>query len=181
MEMSDARVSTAAAQDELGTQPVASTSASPASGNSTPGAHALEASHMPTELPEELVFKLRVSWRGQKQEIVIRELDTVSLSSPPLSCGLRWWWGRLQRPPRRASAVVLCGPKLSTRKPADTVCVTPRTRLATSSSSCGASRRSRPHARRLSGSSRASCRATSRRSSSSVWEQPPRARSRSAC
>ncbi|BGP36786.1 hypothetical protein JCM10449v2_000688 [Rhodotorula kratochvilovae] len=75
MESADAQKLPVATHGTLATQPVASTSSSPAA--DTPGAHALEASHLPTELPDELVYKLTLNFRGRKQEVTVREFDTV--------------------------------------------------------------------------------------------------------
>ncbi|GAA6047281.1 hypothetical protein JCM3770_001865 [Rhodotorula araucariae] len=75
MESADAQSLPVAAHATLATSPVASTSSTPAA--DTPGVHALEASHLSTKLPDERIYVLTLNFRAKKQEVTVREFDTV--------------------------------------------------------------------------------------------------------
>lgn len=59
-------------------QPVGSTSTAV---DESKGDAALEAAHLDAELPDELVYKLVLNFRGSKQEVKVVESDTVCSSS----------------------------------------------------------------------------------------------------
>ncbi|BGP21677.1 hypothetical protein JCM10295v2_000552 [Rhodotorula toruloides] len=85
-------------------QPVASTSTVVHDSDSK-GDAALEASHLDAELPDELVYKLVLNFRGNKQEVKVVESDTVGDLKQLL-------WSLTSVPPERQKLVGLTKGKL---------------------------------------------------------------------
>ncbi|GAA5984063.1 hypothetical protein JCM11641_005585 [Rhodosporidiobolus odoratus] len=85
--------------------PASSTSISQEQAAVTEGTAALEAAHLPADLPQELEYELVMAWRGEKRVVKIKEMDTVGDLKQLL-------WSLTTVPPERQKIVGLVRGKL---------------------------------------------------------------------